>query len=95
MPYVKVLLTHLPRPDGQAAQLGYYHYKKWSSRMTTSMQAEEPIFTIGYEKSTIDDFVSRLADADIDVLVDVRELPLSRKRGFSKKDYTPPSKRRA
>ena len=52
--------------------------------MAESLQTEEPIFTIGYEKSTIDDFVSRLADAEIEVLVDVRELPLSRKKGFSK-----------
>jgi len=52
--------------------------------MAASTQTEEPIFTIGYEKSTIDEFVSRLADAEIDVLVDVRELPLSRKKGFSK-----------
>ncbi|MXY34713.1 MAG: DUF488 domain-containing protein [Boseongicola sp. SB0664_bin_43] len=48
------------------------------------MQTEESIFTIGYEKSTIDAFVSRLVDAEIEVLVDVRELPLSRKAGFSK-----------
>lgn len=52
--------------------------------MAASKQTEEQIFTIGYEKSTIDDFVNRLADAEIDVLVDVRELPLSRKKGFSK-----------
>ena len=52
--------------------------------MAESMQTEESIFTIGYEKSTIDAFVSRLVDAEIEVLVDVRELPLSRKAGFSK-----------
>ncbi|GGB97434.1 hypothetical protein GCM10011363_12620 [Marivita lacus] len=52
--------------------------------MAESIQTDEPIFTIGYEKSTIDDFVNRLSDAEIDVLVDVRELPLSRKKGFSK-----------
>ena len=52
--------------------------------MGKSIQAEEPIFTIGYERTTIDDFVSRLADAEIEILVDVRELPLSRKKGFSK-----------
>jgi len=52
--------------------------------MAESIQTREPIFTIGYEKSNIDDFVSRLADAEIEVLVDVRELPLSRKKGFSK-----------
>ena len=52
--------------------------------MAKNIRTEDPIFTIGYEKSTIDDFVSRLSDAEIDVLVDVRELPLSRKKGFSK-----------
>ena len=52
--------------------------------MAESMQTEKSIFTIGYEKSTIDAFVSRLVDAEIEVLVDVRELPLSRKIGFSK-----------
>ena len=52
--------------------------------MAASIWTEETIFTIGYEKSTIEEFVSRLADAEIDVLVDVRELPLSRKKGFSK-----------
>jgi uncharacterized protein (DUF488 family) len=58
--------------------------KNGGAKMAESMKTEEPIFTIGYEKTTIDDFVSRLADAEIDVLVDVRELPLSRKKGFSK-----------
>jgi uncharacterized protein (DUF488 family) len=57
-------------------------------KMAESMQTDEPIFTIGYEKTTIDDFVSRLTDAEIDVLVDVRELPLSRKKGFSKNGLT-------
>lgn len=52
--------------------------------MGGSIKTEEPIFTIGYEKSTIHDFINRLADAEIEVLVDVRELPLSRKKGFSK-----------
>jgi uncharacterized protein (DUF488 family) len=59
--------------------------KKGGAKMVTSLKVEEHIFTIGYEKSSIDDFVSRLADAKIEMLVDVRELPLSRKKGFSKK----------
>jgi uncharacterized protein (DUF488 family) len=42
------------------------------------------IATIGYEGSTIDEFVAALQHASIDVLIDVRELPLSRKKGFSK-----------
>jgi len=42
------------------------------------------LFTIGYEGSKVADFLGRLQAAGIDVLVDVRELPLSRRRGFSK-----------
>jgi len=43
------------------------------------------VFTIGYEGLDIDRFVALLAAHDIDTVVDVRELPLSRKPGFSKK----------
>jgi uncharacterized protein (DUF488 family) len=43
------------------------------------------VFTIGYEGLDIDMFMSLLAEHDIDMIVDVRELPLSRKPGFSKK----------
>lgn len=40
--------------------------------------------TIGYEGSVIDDFIATLKLANIDILLDVREIPLSRKKGFSK-----------
>jgi len=43
------------------------------------------VFTIGYEGLDIDAFMSLLAEHGIDTVVDVRELPLSRKPGFSKK----------
>lgn len=43
------------------------------------------VFTIGYEGLDIDAFMSLLAEHGIDTIVDVRELPLSRKPGFSKK----------
>ena len=42
------------------------------------------VFTIGYEGSGIDDFISRLKSLCITRLIDIRELPLSRKKGFSK-----------
>jgi uncharacterized protein (DUF488 family) len=42
------------------------------------------IATIGYEGSTIERFVAALKCASIDVLIDVRDVPLSRKKGFSK-----------
>ena len=43
------------------------------------------VFTIGYEGLGIDAFVSLLAQHGIGTVVDIRELPLSRKPGFSKK----------
>lgn len=42
------------------------------------------IHTIGYEGSSIDEVLATLGAAGVDLLIDVRELPLSRKRGFSK-----------
>ncbi len=42
------------------------------------------IFTIGYEGATQADLVARLAEAGVELLVDVRAVPLSRRPGFSK-----------
>lgn len=42
------------------------------------------VFTIGYEERTIKEFVERLKRNNITVLIDVREIPASRKPGFSK-----------
>lgn len=42
------------------------------------------IFTIGYEGTTIPDFVAALKGAGIERVIDVRALPLSRRPGFSK-----------
>lgn len=42
------------------------------------------VFTIGYEGLDIDAFMALLEQHGIDTIVDIRELPLSRKRGFSK-----------
>ncbi|MDJ0686135.1 MAG: DUF488 domain-containing protein [Alphaproteobacteria bacterium] len=43
------------------------------------------IFTIGYEGSTIEDFVATMNMTGVNLLVDIREVPISRKSGFSKK----------
>lgn len=42
------------------------------------------IYTIGYEGIDINGFLSLLREHDVETVVDVRELPLSRKAGFSK-----------
>lgn len=42
------------------------------------------LFTLGYEGLTIEAFIARLQAAQVKTVVDVRELPMSRKKGFSK-----------
>lgn len=42
------------------------------------------LYTIGYESKNLDDLISLLKSHDISTLVDVREIPISRKKGFSK-----------
>jgi uncharacterized protein (DUF488 family) len=42
------------------------------------------LHTIGYEGSSIEDFLATLDAAKIDLVIDVRDVPISRKRGFSK-----------
>lgn len=42
------------------------------------------LFTIGYEDRNIAEFIVRLQRNGIETLIDVREIPISRKPGFSK-----------
>ncbi|HVP83384.1 MAG TPA: DUF488 domain-containing protein [Rhizomicrobium sp.] len=42
------------------------------------------LFTIGYEGAEIAEFLATLADHGISQVIDVRDVPISRKRGFSK-----------
>ncbi len=42
------------------------------------------LFTIGYEGADLTDFLKTLKTAKVDVLLDIREIPLSRRKGFSK-----------
>jgi uncharacterized protein (DUF488 family) len=42
------------------------------------------IFTIGYEATTMADFLAALSKAGVKRVIDVRALPLSRRPGFSK-----------
>jgi uncharacterized protein (DUF488 family) len=42
------------------------------------------VFTIGYERRSQAELVRELCDAGVSLLADVRELPLSRRKGFSK-----------
>jgi uncharacterized protein (DUF488 family) len=42
------------------------------------------IFTIGYEGTTVGEFIEALKAAGVERVIDVRALPLSRRPGFSK-----------
>ena len=42
------------------------------------------LYTVGYESSTIEDFIATLKATGIELVIDVRDYPLSRKKGFSK-----------
>ena len=44
-----------------------------------------PLFTIGYEKATAQAVLGEIADAKVDLLVDVRAVAASRRPGFSKR----------
>lgn len=57
----------------------------------TRVKARKPkneiraIYTIGYEEKSIEEYINLLIKEDVRILVDVRENPVSRKYGFSKK----------
>jgi len=42
------------------------------------------LYTLGYESAAIEDFIATLKIAGIERIIDVREYPLSRRKGFSK-----------
>src|SRR5438874_2948404 len=46
--------------------------------------SEMRIFTIGYEGTTVPEFIVALKAAGVERVIDVRALPLSRRPGFSK-----------
>ena len=46
--------------------------------------SKKSLYTIGYEGADLGDFIVTLKSQGIGQVIDIRELPLSRKRGFSK-----------
>ena len=46
------------------------------------------LYTIGYEGAALEDFLATLNEANIDIVLDVRELPMSRRKSFSKTALT-------
>lgn len=52
------------------------------------MKTTANLFTFGYEGLNIDEFIARLKAEGVKTVIDVRELPLSRKKGFSKTAFS-------
>jgi uncharacterized protein (DUF488 family) len=52
--------------------------------LSESSEKNQIIFTIGYESRDIECFISRLKNHGVQQVIDVREKPISRKKGFSK-----------
>ena len=42
------------------------------------------LMTVGYEKASLGDFIATLKRAGVTTLLDIREIPISRRKGFSK-----------
>lgn len=51
------------------------------------MANSKSLFTFGYEGLTLEAFINRLKETEVRTIIDVRELPLSRKKGFSKRAF--------
>ncbi len=49
---------------------------------------KQKLYTIGYTGFGISEFVDTLLEHEIECLIDIREIPLSRKKGFSKTALT-------
>src|SRR5258706_3167418 len=55
-----------------------------SKRLIRKDVSMRRLATVGYEGASVPDFLATLEGAGIDIVIDVRELPLSRRKGFSK-----------
>lgn len=51
------------------------------------MRSTSNLYTFGYEGMSLEAFIVRLKEAGVRTVVDVRQLPLSRKKGFSKRSF--------
>lgn len=51
------------------------------------MRSTANLYTFGYEGMSLEAFIDRLKEAGVKTVIDVRELPLSRKKGFSKRSF--------
>jgi uncharacterized protein (DUF488 family) len=79
-------------------QYTYQHYPYYASKSIIPQKFLQPkelekyhnknddiiLFTIGYEGISLEEYLNKLIQNNVELLVDVRENPISRKYGFSK-----------
>ena len=61
-----------------------YPSRLCDSKVGTNAGVAMALFTFGYEGLSISEFIARLKKVGVRTVFDVRQLPLSRKKGFSK-----------
>lgn len=75
--------TVIIKPNGEIVVPDDEEFEEVSRRLNTK-PGNMTIYTKGYEQQDIDEFIKQLQQSGVTMLVDVREIPISRKRGFSK-----------
>ncbi len=88
----ETIVRHLPFPSGMdrlaaAIEEGVLAVDnvRPESRSIEAESRQPTLFSVGYEKRSLDEFLALLLSEGVEVLVDVRKNPLSRKFGFSKR----------
>ena len=79
--------TYIPKRSDQrfcSTKCRVYWNRNQAKLDITKGSSMKQLFTIGYEGADLEDFLKVLQEAETDVLLDVRELPMSRRKGFSK-----------
>ena len=75
--------TVIIKPNGEIVIPDDEEFEEVSRRLNTK-PGNMTIYTKGYEQQDIDEVIKQLQQSGVTMLVDVREIPISRKRGFSK-----------
>lgn len=87
-PTSQLTATVLGRPLSMAAALEFVESLPLETTEDPALRDSRVsiwVGSVGYEQhKSVDDFARLLADAGIELLIDVRELPVSRRRGFAK-----------
>ncbi len=84
MPSGDIALTRRTANSKALAAFGVSTAAKGNGLLRTIRDGDGPtVYTVGYEKRDAEGLLAVLVDAGIDVLVDIRERPVSRNRQFS------------